>query len=1087
MTTIEKPFRVTLPAKGETGLCYIGIRESDTDPWRFMKVGDSNEITAQEYAFNLHRLSTSFCLVGYRDKNIPETVVDSLIASSTAPVLVKDGRYLEDISLKGILKGNRLDSINPTDLMARITYRSNKADEAPIKVNGVNVTQTSKADKTVPGYTYYHSFEVDSFLESNLLGTSGEYTFTLNTSGIEIDSFPTGFLIEFYNRINGENILPYYSSEFFRIDTKEKQEEPEPEPQPAEAYSIAYNLDGGVVTHENPTSYGAASDTFVLYEPTKVGYIFIGWTGSNGDVPQTSVSIVKGSKSDKAYTANYSPITYNITYELNGGVWVTANTEKYDITSATIVLKNPIKEGYTFVGWSGTEIDGIASDVAIIVGSTDNREYTAHWSENPPNTYTLTLNKGDGIATVTGAGSYKAGDEVTATCTMLAGYEFDSWSGDFTTEIISMPANNASMTANAKPITYNIAYSGIGGASFANNNPTSYDITSATITLSNPTKTGYTFLGWSGTDLTGNNNMEVIIPHGSTGIRGYTANWNLNLNLAVSLDDGMLIDNVNKLCYTKSTFTITPDIVDGLILTNSEKEGIIGAISVKDSANNTVNFVSADWNNEGKIALSFNKDLNASSTYSISFGDAEGMTLNCATFTFKTFYYKGRGINDNRYQVENAVQLDLVRNYLSRHFVQTADIDIATYTWSAICGNNSFTGSYYGNGKSIKNLKIRNTDTDSSYSLFGYVENNNTDINSGKIASVTVDGFSIRGSDTDLNEPYSGYVGIIAYEIFENCSIEYCKVTDSLNGNCMVYSNDYDLFGGICHECNSNASIKNCIVENLNFNTNNSNPSISGICSDNYGSIDNCSFVNCIINDGACGGICGYNGGDGSISNCLVDSSCLVGYQVGGICGFNELGTISLCKVINGSLIKGESYTGGICGNNEDQMSQCYISDSSVEAVSDYGDCNIGGISGYSNTISDCYVLNTTIKANCGDDSKVGGICGITSNKMSNSYFYYDKDNNLPITSDNNNVLLGLLSGHNYGGNLSDCFTNKSGILVGQNNGLVASCYDSIDEYTKFTTDSGNPRAWSDGSAWSAYTINDSANWPPNLIDNLRP
>ena len=199
VTTIEKPFIVTLPINVETGRCYFGIRETEADPWRFMRVGDSNEITANEYSFNLHRLSTTFCFVVFRDKNIPETVVDSIIASQTVSVLVKNSKYLEDISLKGILKGNRLDSINPTDLMARITYRNNKADEAPIKVNGVNVTQTSKADKTVPGYTYYHSFEVDSFLESNLLGTSGEYTFTLNTSGIEIDSFPTGFLIEFYN------------------------------------------------------------------------------------------------------------------------------------------------------------------------------------------------------------------------------------------------------------------------------------------------------------------------------------------------------------------------------------------------------------------------------------------------------------------------------------------------------------------------------------------------------------------------------------------------------------------------------------------------------------------------------------------------------------------------------------------------------------------------------------------------------------------------------------------------------------------------------------------------------------------------
>ena len=45
------------------------------------------------------------------------------------------------------------------------------------------------------------------------------------------------------------------------------------------------------------------------------------------------------------------------------------------------------------------------------------------------------------------------------------------------------------------------------------------------ITLNNPTKTGYTFTGWSGTGLTGENNMVVTIPTGSTNDRVYTAHW----------------------------------------------------------------------------------------------------------------------------------------------------------------------------------------------------------------------------------------------------------------------------------------------------------------------------------------------------------------------------------------------------------------------------------------------------------------------------------------------------------------------------------------------------------------------------------
>ena len=506
VTTMEKPFKVTLPTNNTQGLGYIGIRESNTDPWRFMRLSEQNDnltniTTARassenlppECSFNLHRLGTSFCLVIYNGiygNRLPETVVDSLIASSSS-ILVKDGKYEEDLDMKAILKGVKLDSINPTDLRARITYRNNKADNAPIKVNGSNITQISKADKTVPGYTYYHSFLVDSVSDYSLNGTNGEYCFTLNLNGIELDSFPTGFLIEFYNKINSEKILPYNYTEFFRFETKEKQEEsePQPQPQPTETYSITYNLDGGQTTEDNPTSY--------------------------------------------------------------------------DTSFATFTLINPTKEGYTFVGWSGTEIEGIASDVTIIGGSTGDREYTAHWSENPPNTFTFVINKGDGIATVTGAGAYKAGVEVAASYTLLAGYEFFCWSGDFTTEIFTMPAKDVTMTANAKPIVYNISYNLNNGQPTADN-PTTYDVTSATITLYNPQKDGYAFVGWTGSN--GDTpETTVKIEAGSTGEKSYIANYTaIDYVITYNLGANNVVNN-NPTGYNTAseTFTITEPTREG--------------------------------------------------------------------------------------------------------------------------------------------------------------------------------------------------------------------------------------------------------------------------------------------------------------------------------------------------------------------------------------------------------------------------------------------------------------------------------------------------------------------------------------------
>lgn len=68
--------------------------------------------------------------------------------------------------------------------------------------------------------------------------------------------------------------------------------------------------------------------------------------------------------------------------------------------------------------------------------------------------------------------------------------------------------------------SYTISYNLNGGTA---TNPASYTM-SDTITLTNPTKPGYSFTGWTGTGLSAAS-MNVTIPAGSTGNREYTANW----------------------------------------------------------------------------------------------------------------------------------------------------------------------------------------------------------------------------------------------------------------------------------------------------------------------------------------------------------------------------------------------------------------------------------------------------------------------------------------------------------------------------------------------------------------------------------
>jgi uncharacterized repeat protein (TIGR02543 family) len=71
-----------------------------------------------------------------------------------------------------------------------------------------------------------------------------------------------------------------------------------------EEYEITYFLNGGV-NRDNPPAYNITSQTFTLEIPEKVGDEFTGWTGSNGDEPQKTVTIPKGSTGERIYYANY--------------------------------------------------------------------------------------------------------------------------------------------------------------------------------------------------------------------------------------------------------------------------------------------------------------------------------------------------------------------------------------------------------------------------------------------------------------------------------------------------------------------------------------------------------------------------------------------------------------------------------------------------------------------------------------------------------------------------------------------------------------------------------------------------------------
>jgi len=150
-------------------------------------------------------------------------------------------------------------------------------------------------------------------------------------------------------------------------------------------------------------------------------------------------------------------------------------------------------------------------------------------------TYTVTLNAGNGTinsGNVTGY-TYGVGATLpTADDMTYTGHTFKGWydneglTGSPVTAIGGTEMGNKEYWAKWEINQYTITYDLAGGT--AEGNPDTYTIETRAFTLTDPTRSGYTFTGWSGTGLDGENNMTVTIPKGSTGNRSYTAHWRYN-------------------------------------------------------------------------------------------------------------------------------------------------------------------------------------------------------------------------------------------------------------------------------------------------------------------------------------------------------------------------------------------------------------------------------------------------------------------------------------------------------------------------------------------------------------------------------
>lgn len=161
-------------------------------------------------------------------------------------------------------------------------------------------------------------------------------------------------------------------------------------------YSVVFDANGG---HGEMNSLSLSYDSSVAL-PTnkfiKTDYEFAGWSLSKDkSVVYNDQEVVKNLTDQDQETvvlyAKWTPVNYQISYQLNGGKAV-SNPASYNVESATITLKNPVRNGYAFQGWY-SDSSYRNKVTQIVQGSTGNKTLYAKWT---PVKYNLryVLNRG---------------------------------------------------------------------------------------------------------------------------------------------------------------------------------------------------------------------------------------------------------------------------------------------------------------------------------------------------------------------------------------------------------------------------------------------------------------------------------------------------------------------------------------------------------------------------------------------------------------------------------------------------------------------------------------------------------------------
>ena len=480
-----------------------------------------------------------------------------------------------------------------------------------------------------------------------------------------------------------------------------------------------------------------------ITKPTRKGYIFQGYytstSGGGSQIINSNGNFVSGkltytTANDTLY-AYWTPISYSINYELNGGAFggnSPTNNTQYN-TAINVPAPRP-PTGYTFAGWSGGT--NFNSSTAQSGSESDSM---SSWSGSlTKNTYFKNLTASDGV-----------------TVTLVANYTANNYT-------VTFEANGGTVSPTTKSVTYDSTYGDL---------PT-------------PTRTGYSFTGWTlnGTKITSTTTVKTASNH------TLVAQWQA-ISYTLTFDpngQGGTVNPTTKSVTFDTTYGTLPTpiragyIFIGWYTDKSVGTQVLSTTTVKTASNHSLYAHWQDtWANHTEspsLRVPSNPN-NASNPYII---DTPGKLAWLAM----------------QAQTKN----------LSGYYEQTKNIELDDYIWLPIGTNTySFTGYYDGKGYTIEGLhtaettEVSNSTSVNSYvGLFG-----NT--NGAKLNNIYIKGADIKG--------HTNIGGIVGY-----ASGSTVLTSCGFSGTISAQANSGALIGSAV----SGVQITDCIVFSANVDKLNS-------------------------------------------------------------------------------------------------------------------------------------------------------------------------------------------------------------------------------------------------------------------------